>query len=554
MNIKKLIAAKLKLENIESLIEIPPNQELGDFALPCFKLTKIFNKEPIIIAKEIARKLSSEKMFSKVETKGAYVNMFIEPKWLSKKVLNEILIQKDRYGSNESGKNKTALIEHTSINPNTSPHMGRARNAIIGDAIAKIHKFAGYRTEVHYFVNDIGKQIALLVYASRDKKLKFKDMLKLYINANKELTPEKEKEVFKLLHELEQGKKEIKIRFKSIVRLCIEGQKELLNEFGIKYDFFDYESKYLWNNATKKILKQLENTGKLIVDEEGRKVLNLEGYGLPMKSPYLVLTRADGTSLYVLRDIAYTIYKAKRGKDVNLIVLGEDHKLYIEQFKVVLSLLGEKAPVPVYYAYVLLTGKGKMSTRQGTLVLLEEVMAEALKKAKKEILEKHGKVKDLNKRARKIAYGAIKFAILKVSAEKNVSFNMEEALSFEGESGPYIQYAYTRAKSILRKAGKINVSIKKYNLKHKAELSLMKSLAEFPLIVNKVLESYQTHILAHYLLELAKTFNEFYHTCQCLVDNLDKSVRDTRLTLVKASSIVLKNGLNLLGIETLERM
>ncbi|MFH2028030.1 MAG: arginine--tRNA ligase, partial [Nanoarchaeota archaeon] len=463
MDFKKEILDILEKETKtkDLTLETPKNPELGDYAFPCFQLAKIYKKNPVDIAEELAKNIYLTKAINKVEVKGPYLNFFVNKKSLTESVIKAIL-KNNEYGSSNLGKGKNILVEHTSINPNASPHVGRARNALIGDSIVRILRFQNYKVETHYFVNDVGKQIAMLVLGSKDKKdITFKDLLDIYIEINKkvEKNPELEKEVFDLLNRLESNDKETKNKFKNIVNICIEGQTKILSDLNITYNKFDYESDYLWSKKTDDVLKKLEKTKKLFTDEDNRKVLNQEEFKLPMKAPYLVLTRSDGTSLYPLRDLAYHLDVKK---DRSIIILGEDQKLYYQQTKAALTVLKHPVPDPVFYSFVLLQ-EGKMSTRKGTVVLLEDFMKEALEKAKKEIEKRHEKVDEEN--ARKIAYGAIKYAILKISADKNVIFNWEQALNFEGDSGPYLQYAYARINSILNKYGK--------KIDEKAELKLL---------------------------------------------------------------------------------
>jgi arginyl-tRNA synthetase len=530
------------------IVEVPPNPELGDYAFPCFPLAKVFKKAPNEIAEDLTKKIPLSGIVNKIEIKGPYLNFFINKIFLSKEILTSILKNKD-YGSLNLGKNKKILVEHTSINPNASPHVGRARNALIGDSIVRILKFQGYKVETHYFVNDVGKQIAMLVLGAEGKKPSFKDLLKIYISINKkvEANPKSEKDVFNLLSNLEKNDKTTKNKFKKIVDICVKGQTKILSELNIKYDKFDYESDYLWSKETDEILKKLESTKKLFTDEEGSKVLDQEGHNLAMKSPVLVLTRADGTSLYPLRDLAYHIDK-KKGN--NILILGEDQKLYHQQITAALSLLKIKAPKAVHYSFVLLQ-EGKMSTRKGTVVLLEDFMKEAFDKAKKEIKKRHGSVKEEN--AKKIAYGAIKYAILKVGAEKNVIFNWNQALNFEGDSGPYLQYAYARIASILRKYDKkIDEKVDFSLLKEKEEIELTKALANFPNIVKEATEQLKPHIIASYLYNLSSQFSLFYNACPVL--KAEEKTKAARLVLIECVKRVLANGLDLLGIDVLEKM
>lgn len=527
----------------EVKLEVPKNKEFGDYAFACFELAKLKKKNPAEIAKELAEKLSKK---FKVKAIGPYVNFFADKGELAKKVVSAVLEKKEKYGSIDLGKGKKILVEHTSINPNSSPHVGRARNAIIGDSIVRILKFCNYKPEVHFYVNDVGKQIAMLVYGAKGK-INFDELLKVYVKINKDAedNPELNLKVFELLNKLEKGDKKVKEKFKNVVETCINGQKKIFEELGIKYDYFDYESKYLFSKQTDEILKRLEKTGKLFTDKDGRKVLDMDGYNLAMKMPLFVLTRGDGTSLYGLRDIAYTTEKMEKCKE-NIIVLGEEQKLYFQQIKIALEMLKKEAPRVVHYSFVLLQTGEKMSTRHGTLVLLEDFMKEAVKKATDELKKRNSDLKN----AKKIAYSAIKYGILKVANEKNVTFNWDEALNFEGDSGPYILYAYTRANSILDKIklGKADLGI----LEEVYEFNLVKKLNEFPEIVEKSALDLKPNEIANYVYDLARTFNEFYEHCNVM--NASEEIKNARGALVKATRYVLKSGLGLLGIEVPKRM
>ena len=450
---------------IEKSIEKSPNLEMGDYSFPCFRLAKEYRKSPQAIAEDIKSKINLNEL-EKIEVVSGYVNFFVKKQLYVKEVLNQIEEQKDEYGSTKEGEGKKALIEHTSINPNASPHIGRARNALIGDSIVRLLKFNNYKVETHYFVNDIGKQISMLLVGTKNKQnVTFDELLQIYIDINKEVqeNAELEKEVFDNLNKLENGDKETIEKFRKIVRICIEGQKAIFAELGIKYDYFDYESDFILNGTVNEILEKLEKTGKLFEAEDGRLAINQEEYKIPMKAPVLVVTRADKTSLYPLRDIAYSIYKANRNADKNIIVLGEDQKLYFKQISAALDLLGYKAPQVIHYSFVLLPD-GKMSTRNGTVVLLEDFMREILEKTKQELAKRNDGEVDEEK-AKKIAYGAVKYTILKGSCEKNVIFDLEKSLSFDGDTSLYIQYNYARINSILGKANYENIEkLDKYDL------------------------------------------------------------------------------------------
>jgi len=547
-SIINFLKKEANLENIE--LEIPPNPEMGDYAFPCFVLAKEWKKSPNEIALELSKRFKPSDLIMDVKVIGPYLNFFVNKNKIAETTIKEVSKQKEKYGSSNIGKGRKILVEHTSINPNASPHVGRARNALIGDAIVRILRFQGYKVETHYFVNDVGKQIAMLVLGSEGKKnVAFDDLLKIYIEINKKIeeNPELEKKVLELLNLLEKGDKTIKNKFKKNVQVCVKGQVKILSELGIKYDFFDYESKYLWDKKTDETLKRLEKTGKLFIDGFNRWVMDQKGYSLGMKIPVLVMTRGDGTSLYPLRDIAYNIEKLKKGE--NIVILGEDQKLYQEQIAAVLKELELKLPRVVHYSFVLLQ-EGKMSTRKGNVVLLEDFMNEAVEKASQELKRRYNKIDE--KSAKAIAYGAVKYGILRVSPEKNVLFDLRQALAFEGETSPYIQYAYARISSILKKAKKINQKADFGLLNKKEEQELIKLMSSFTDTITKATCDLRPHLIANYLYQLAQKFNEYYHIHQIL--KADGKTRDARLLLISSVKQVIKNGLSLLGIEVLEKM
>ncbi|MFA5019695.1 MAG: arginine--tRNA ligase [Candidatus Pacearchaeota archaeon] len=542
-----LLKNKLKLskKEIESSIEIPSNPELGDYAFPTFILAKQFKKSPNEIAsnlaKELGKKLPAE--IERVISNGPYINFFIDNKMFAEKTLSRACSPEFGQGK-ENGK---ILVEHTSVNPNASPHVGRARNSIIGDSIVRILKFRGNKVKIHYYVNDVSKQIAMLALVFKPKD-NFSSMLGNYIKISKKVAdnPELEKKVFELLEKFESKDKKIVELFRQIVDTCVEGQKKIFASFGIEFDNFDYESRYV-GKPSKDLLERFKKTGKLFEDDEGRLVLDQKNTPVihKMKAPVFVLARSNGTGLYGLRDIAYTIDKLKNGR--NLIVLGEDQKLYFEQICEALKLLGYPSPESVHYSFVLIQtdrGAAKMSTRRGELVLLEEFFDEAVKKAKSEVKKRNTKGDPI-----KIALGAIKFSMLKNDNNKNIIFDWKNSLSFDGESGPYLQYSYARASSILRKSKKKIKNYKIIKLEHH-ETELVKKIAEFPDIVKSAAEKLSPNLIANYSFQLAQTFNEFYHSCPVIGNENE----DFRLKLVEAFAQTLKNSLNLLGIEVMDEM
>src|SRR3989338_2711807 len=545
-------ATKLKKEEIEKIIEIPPNSEMGDYAFPCYILSKELRKNPAEIAMELAREINKNKKslkeISRVECKGPYLNFFIDKKMLAKQILAKATVSE--FGS--AKEKQKILVEHTSVNPNASPHVGRTRNSIIGDSIVRILKFRGNNIETHYYVNDVSKQIAMLALVFKPKDT-FNSMLNNYISISKKLEKNLslEKQIFQLLERFENKDKKTVDLFRKIVGICVQGQKQLFEELGIKFDKFDYESEYVCS-FSKELLKKFEKTGKLFEDKEGRLVLNQSNTPVArkMKAPYFVLARSNGTGLYGLRDIAYTLDKMKKGK--NIIVLGEDQKLYFEQIKEALKLLNSPYPEVVHYSFVLLqtdSGARKMSTRRGELVLLEEFLKESVKKAQEEIKKRKTKGD-----AKKIAIAAIKYAMLRNDNDKNIIFSWENSLNFEGDSGPYLQYSYARASSIIRKAekSKLKSKSKSYDIPEltSQEINLIKKISEFPQTVEKAEKQLNPSIIANYSFQLSQSFNEFYHSCKVLGEDCE----EFRIKLVNAFRTTIKNSLYLLGIEVMEEM
>src|SRR3989344_1610674 len=537
-----------KEQDILNVIETPKNPDFGDFAFPCFAIANQAKTNQHDLALEVRgkiRQLPAE--FTDIQTSGPYINFFLNRNQTSIELINKILAKKERFGSQDIGKKQKALIEHTSINPNASPHVGRVRNAIIGDSIVKILAFMNFKPEVHYYVNDVSKQIAMLVLANADK-LKFDAMLKKYVETAKKVEKSKklEQEVFLLLNNLEKNDKKTVAKFKKITNTCVKGQAKILADINIKYDFFDYESKYLVK--TKEILAELQKTKKLHKDKQGRLYLDQRGTVVKnkMKSPVLVLTRSDGTGLYPLRDIAYTIDKLKKAQR-NIIILGEDQKLYFLQLKEALKLLKHEAPEVIHYSFVLLKSKGKnkkMATRKGDVVLLADFLNEAISKAKKEIAKRK-----TGGDPKKIAVGAIKYSLLKNNQNKVIVFSLDDALNFEGDTGPYLQYSYARASSIIRKAKPKSNQIILKEL-HDKETALIKKLSDFQQIILSAYNNLNHSLIANYSYQLAQIFNEFYHECPVI----DSEQEAFRLSLVNAFRQVLKNSLNLLGIDVLEKM
>ena len=413
--------------------------------------------------------------------------------------------------------------------------------------------------EVHYYVNDMGKQIALLVMACADKAdLNFEEVLDIYVAANKqaEQDPAFEQQAFELLRQFEQQNPEVTEAFSRITDVSIQGQLQILHRLGITYDYFDRESDYVHDPALDQVIQTLEAKEVLFTDEEERLVADLRKLGFEQDAGrYFVIRRANGSSLYGYRDIAYNLYKLDRGGDRNIVVLGEDHKLYHRQLSTILKVLDREAPEVVHYSYVVLK-EGKMSTRRGTVVLLTEFIDEAIARAHQTVNEAYADLPAAERDviAAQVGIGAVKFSMLKVSPTKNVTFDWQDALSFVGDTGPYLQYTCARIMSIYRKYGKGVPNLQLDSLAvNDSEWELLLNLAFLGDAIQKTLNEVNTSVLANYALDVAKKFNTFYHECPVLQAENETKIA-LRLNLCLATHQVIKTALSLLGIEAPERM
>ena len=539
-------------------IQPTPENQQGDLGLACFRFAKAMRKAPQQIAAGFAG-LSFPAPVATVEAVGPYCNFTLDRDAFAADLIGRVMDEGDCFGSSGEGKGKTVLLEHTSINPNASPHIGRSRNGLIGDTLARLLRFQGYDVDVHYYVNDMGKQIGLLVMESEGRDdISFHEILDMYVRANKraESDPEFENRGFELLMKMEHHDPETAAAFKRIVDICLNGQLGVLSRLGLSYDSYDYESHYLGDPRMDAVLAMLEEKGALFTDDQGRTVADLQplGYG-PEEGRYIVLKRANGSSMYMYRDIAYTLDKVEKGADIDMIVLGEDHTMYFEQMRTIVEAMDKKAPEAVHYAYILLKD-GKMSTRKGTVVLLEDFLDEAIGFARERVDEQWPGLPEDERGeiARMIGIGAVRFTILSVRPNRNVIFDWETALSFTGDSGPYIQYSCTRISSILRKAEDQDAGAEGgFMVSHDAEWDLLFRLAQFPDDVSFALAEKNSGVVATAALDIARRFSAFYNACPVLAAP-DALTRHSRLVICRAVRQVLVNALGLLGIEAPERM
>ncbi len=516
-----------------------------------FSLAKRRKQAPALIARDLAVELAKNPSLAgiAIEAKGPYLNFVFGPGYVSG-ILREAV--KPGYGDLPK-KPGRVVLEHTSANPNGPLHVGHIRNSIIGDTLSRAFRKAGYPLEVQYYVNDMGRQIAIVVWgfnnldsAIREGEKEDAHIARIYIGANREIEKDAgiTQQVNTLMQLVENGDPATMKKFRHEVSRCLDGFAVTLADLNVKHDRFVWESDFIRNGNTERIISKLRRLPQ--AHEEETLFLDLSEFGFSNK---YVIRRSDGTSVYAARDLAYHAWKgANFDRVIN--VLGADHKLIGAQLQCTLNLLGEKVPEIVFFEFVSLP-EGSMSTRAGKFVSADDLITEIRKRAYDEVTARRPELDEETRRsiARSVGLAAIRYDIVKVSPEKSTVFDWKEALDFERQSGPYIQYAHARACSILEKAGTFTEC---YELETPQEIALAKKVGQFPHVLENVVTELRPHLLAVYARELADLFNTFYHFEPVLKSEGD--VRNRRLTLVKAVQNTLKESLQTLGIDAIHTM
>ncbi|MCD1294472.1 arginine--tRNA ligase [Methanocella sp. CWC-04] len=523
-----------------------------------FRLGKELKKNPRDIALEIVARIDNKgKYIGRIETIGPYINFFANDIYVKDAV--EDVLEKGKTFCSLPDNGIKVILEHTSANPTGPLHVGRGRNPVIGDTLARILRNGGYDVEVQYYVDDMGKQVATIVwgYDNLDPKaLPAPQMdkpdhavVEVYREATGRMKSDEavEKEISGILNRYEHLDPEITEKFRNVVNICLEGQKMTLAEMNVFYDNFVWESEFVKNGSVDKVVEELSKT-PYARTKDGALMLDLSSFGIEKE---FVLTRSDGTSLYTTRDIAYHIWKLSNcDKAIN--VLGEDQKLAMQRLEATLKILGvNKTPSIVFYSFVSLP-EGRMSTRKGVVVNLDDLLEEAVERAYIEVDKRRKDIPEEKKRkiADAVGIGAVRFDIIRVAAEKTITFKWEQALDFEKQGAPFIQYAHARTCSILDKAKPGNYDLSM--LKEKEEAALVKKIAMLPYVIKTASDELKPHIVATYARELAETFNQFYRFVPVL--SAEPELREARLALVDAARIALACSLEMLGIEALEEM
>jgi arginyl-tRNA synthetase len=530
-----------------------------------FSLAQVCNKPPAIIAEDIVNHLAipAEKtLIADAVAAGPYINFYVNDAFLQK-TLDEVIkafvmgeLTEER--TQTTGKKKEKIIlEHTSANPDGPLHIGHLRNAVIGDVLVRVLERAGYDVETQYYLNDMGRQIAVVVWGA--ERLAYDETKKadhavadVYIAANRMIEENDEylKDVEELMRRYEAGDEEVVQKYEAAVNKCLSGIQSSFERLNIQRVDFVWESKFTRSGAVKGVIEELKQKGD--IKREGSAILlQLEGI-----EKALVIQRTDGTSLYTTRDLAYHRWKGKNCDRV-IDVFGKDHELVSQQLAKALELLGVKAPEFVIFAFVSLPS-GSLSTRAGRYIAADDLMEKIEEQAYKEVDKRRGDLNENKKReiARKVGIGALRYDMVKVSPDKHIVFDFDDALDIEKKGAPFIQYSHARACSILRAAQEQGYTVSKdYDaalLQERSEIGFIKKLSKLGYIIEDAASDLKTHQVAKYARELAESFNLFYKDCPVLT--AEEGLRKARLALVDCARIVLRDVLVVLGIEAPDEM
>ena len=569
IEIKEIIAQEIskatdiEKEEIKKYIEIPVNEENGDYAFPCFKLAKTLKKAPQIIATEIKEKIEIDSNWiQKMEVVGGYINFYINTNTLAKEVLSEIDNKKEKYGSSEKGKGKNIIVEYSSPNIAKEFHIGHLRTTVIGAAFYNIYKYLGYNTIGINHLGDYGTQFGKMIEGYKRWGTEYnleenpiEELTKMYIRIN-DLCKQDEKVLeacrdnFKKLEEGDEYCTKLWNKFKE---LSLKEFYKTYDMLGVKFDSLNGESFY--SDKMPEVIQLLEKSGKLI-ESQGAKIVDLEDKGI---STPCIIEKSNGSTTYATRDLAAILYRARTyDYDKCIYVVAYEQNLHFKQVFEVAKLLGLDKKYTdglIHIAYGMTrVSSGRMSTREGNVVKVNELLNEAISRVKDIIEEKNPNMENKEENARKIGIGAVIYNNLCTTLIKDQIFDWNTVLNFNGETGPYIQYIYVRTKSVLEKAGykpSINeIDITK--LQDKESKKIIKTLYNFENTLETVIEKNETSILARYLIELAQSYSNFYNENKILGE--EKDVQDARIYLTYAVGNVLKIGAKLLGIEMPDKM
>ncbi len=562
--IGKVLAPLVEMEasQVLELLEVPPEPEYGDLAFPCFTLAKKMKKSPPAIAKELGDKLSGQKgrLWEKAEPRGPYLNFYIAPKNYSFEVLKKVWEEEEQFGHTNIGNGQNVTIDYSSPNIAKPFGVGHIRSTVIGHSLYLIYRALGYSSIGINHLGDWGTQFGKLIVAFKhwgeEGKLKEDPvdyLYRLYVQFHQEVeeNPDLDDEARSWFKRLESGDQEAVSYWEHFRKLSLEAYASIYSRLGIEFEYYHGESHY--NQMLDRVINLVQEQG-IAKESEGALIVDLEQYDLPP----VMLRKKDGATLYITRDLAAAIYRKETFDFArSLYVVGAEQTLHFQQLFKVLELLGfEWASNCVHVPFGMIRFKeGRMSTRAGKIILLEEVLDRAVEMAREIIEEKNPDLENKDSAAEAVGLGAVRFGDLSNDRVKNIEFDWEKVLDFSGETAAYIQYAHARICSIIRKAGS-DLPAWDDNaaslLEKEEEITLVKTLAQLPEKIFDSAESYKPSILARYLIDVAREFNRFYHNCPVL--SSEPGVQQARLLLINATRQVLANGLGLLGIVAPEEM
>ena len=546
----------LTSEEISQLIEIPPKPEMGDFAFPCFRLAKSYHKAPPMIAQDLKESIGDQAFLSEIKVIGGYLNFYVDKAQYAQQIIDKYNNTTD-YGCSDQGKDKTICIDYSSPNVAKNFHVGHLRTTIIGNSLYKIFSKLGYKVVRINHLGDWGTQFGKLIVAykkwgSREavEEKGIEELMDIYVKFHEEAEKDDSlnDEARAWFLKMEQGNEEALEIWQWFRDISLKEFMRVYNILGMEFDSFAGESFY--RDKTADVIKRLTDDG-LLKESQGAMIVPLDEYDMPP----CIVAKKDGSSIYATRDLAAILYrKATYNFDRCLYVTGLEQKLHFAQVFKVIELMGnDYAKNLVHIPYGLVSLKsGKISSRKGNVIFAEDLLRESINKTTSIIEEKNPDIPDKEEVAKPVGIGAIIFNDLYTQRIKDVIFDWNKLLNFDGETGPYVQYTYARASSVLRKIGEVPDTIDYTLLTDEASIGLLKEIERYPQVIKDAAERYEPSVIARYSIDLAHAFNKFYHECQINVE--DKTTKYTRTNVVKIARYIIKDALSLLGIQCPEQM
>ena len=546
----------LTSEEISQLIEIPPKPEMGDFAFPCFRLAKSYHKAPPMIAQDLKESIGDQTFLSEIKVVGGYLNFYVDKAQYAQQIIDKYNNATD-YGCSDQGKDKTICIDYSSPNVAKNFHVGHLRTTIIGNSLYKIFSKLGYKVVRINHLGDWGTQFGKLIVAykkwgSREavEEKGIEELMDIYVKFHEEAEKDDSlnDEARAWFLKMEQGDEEALEIWQWFRDISLKEFMRVYNILGMEFDSFAGESFY--RDKTADVIKRLTDDG-LLKESQGAMIVPLDEYDMPP----CIVAKKDGSSIYATRDLAAILYrKATYNFDRCLYVTGLEQKLHFAQVFKVIELMGnDYAKNLVHIPYGLVSLKsGKISSRKGNVFFAEDLLRESINKTTSIIEEKNPDIPDKEEVAKQVGIGAIIFNDLYNQRIKDVIFDWNKLLNFDGETGPYVQYTYARASSVLRKIGEVPDTIDYTLLTDEASIGLLKEIERYPQVIKDAAERYEPSVIARYSIDLAHAFNKFYHECQINVE--DETTKYTRTNVVKIARYIIKDALSLLGIQCPEQM